>query len=261
MCAATTSRTSRFTCAVALLLFGVIRRTLTSAAAGRGLRRPRAQSWLCCRAAVDAAPAEHGSRELHHRAHRIVDGVFLSSDAVCQPSASFTTKRAAGWQLLAVAACAIGMACKGIDGYRAADGAAVRRYLSLPVASPMRSVPDGGYTLDWRSAGCCLRTSCRRVHAQARSASRPRSRAWTYLLNQAAMIARYLQLAFWPSGLVVDYGPPLPLTLRDVWPQGPAHRVAGADHGDGVAPATHPGLFRRAGSSSSSRRHRASCRS
>ena len=41
---------------------------------------------------------------------------------------------------------------------------------------------------------------------------------WTYLLNQTAMIARYLRLVFWPTGLVLDYGEPLHQTLSAVWP-------------------------------------------
>ena len=41
---------------------------------------------------------------------------------------------------------------------------------------------------------------------------------WTYLLNQSVMIVRYLRLAIWPRGLVLDYGEPLPLTLSDVAP-------------------------------------------
>jgi len=41
---------------------------------------------------------------------------------------------------------------------------------------------------------------------------------WTYLLNQTVMIVRYLRLAVWPTALVVNYGWPLPLTLRDVLP-------------------------------------------
>ena len=36
---------------------------------------------------------------------------------------------------------------------------------------------------------------------------------WTYLLNQSVMIVRYLRLAFWPRGLVLDYGEPLHITL------------------------------------------------
>ena len=43
---------------------------------------------------------------------------------------------------------------------------------------------------------------------------------WTYLLNQAQMIVRYLRLAIWPRGLVVDYGPPRALTLTDAAPYG-----------------------------------------
>jgi tetratricopeptide (TPR) repeat protein len=42
---------------------------------------------------------------------------------------------------------------------------------------------------------------------------------WTYLLNQAVMITRYLWLALWPRELVLYYGWPLPLTLGAVLPQ------------------------------------------
>jgi Flp pilus assembly protein TadD len=41
---------------------------------------------------------------------------------------------------------------------------------------------------------------------------------WTYLLNQAPLIVRYLRLSVWPVGLVVDYGLPRSLTLAEVWP-------------------------------------------
>src|SRR5258705_2096938 len=41
---------------------------------------------------------------------------------------------------------------------------------------------------------------------------------WESLLNQSVMIVRYLRLAVWPRGLVLDYGEPLPLTLSDVAP-------------------------------------------
>jgi Flp pilus assembly protein TadD len=42
--------------------------------------------------------------------------------------------------------------------------------------------------------------------------------SWTYLLNQSRLIVRYLRLAFWPAGLVIDYGVPLPLSFGQVWP-------------------------------------------
>ena len=41
---------------------------------------------------------------------------------------------------------------------------------------------------------------------------------WTYLLNQAPMVARYLRLVVWPTGLVLDYGEPIHQTLSAVWP-------------------------------------------
>jgi tetratricopeptide (TPR) repeat protein len=41
---------------------------------------------------------------------------------------------------------------------------------------------------------------------------------WTYLLNQTQMIAHYLRLSVWPRSLVVFYGWPVALTLREVLP-------------------------------------------
>jgi hypothetical protein len=42
---------------------------------------------------------------------------------------------------------------------------------------------------------------------------------WTYLVNQAPLIARYLRLSVWPVGLVLDYGLARPLSIGDVWPE------------------------------------------
>jgi protein O-mannosyl-transferase len=39
---------------------------------------------------------------------------------------------------------------------------------------------------------------------------------WTYLLNQIQMIGRYLRLTVWPGPLVLDYGLPRPVGIRDV---------------------------------------------
>ena len=39
---------------------------------------------------------------------------------------------------------------------------------------------------------------------------------WTYLLNQAVMLAEYLRRAIWPASLVLDYGEPRSLTLPEV---------------------------------------------
>lgn len=42
---------------------------------------------------------------------------------------------------------------------------------------------------------------------------------WTYLLNQADMLCRYLQLAVYPHPLLIDYGMPRQLVFADVWQQ------------------------------------------
>jgi len=42
---------------------------------------------------------------------------------------------------------------------------------------------------------------------------------WTYLLNQAAIVAGYLRLSVWPARLVVFYGWPEPVAVTDVLPQ------------------------------------------
>jgi len=41
----------------------------------------------------------------------------------------------------------------------------------------------------------------------------------SYALNQIPIVARYLRLAVWPRGLVLDYGLPQTLTVGAVWPQ------------------------------------------
>jgi protein O-mannosyl-transferase len=41
---------------------------------------------------------------------------------------------------------------------------------------------------------------------------------WAYLLDQSVMIVRYLRLAFWPRGLVLDYGEPTHVTFSQVAP-------------------------------------------
>ena len=41
---------------------------------------------------------------------------------------------------------------------------------------------------------------------------------WTYLLDQSVMIVRYLRLAVWPRGLVLDYGEPAHVTFSEVAP-------------------------------------------
>ncbi len=42
---------------------------------------------------------------------------------------------------------------------------------------------------------------------------------WTYLLNQSQMLVVYLRLSVWPDPLILDYGLPRALAIRDVLPE------------------------------------------
>lgn len=44
--------------------------------------------------------------------------------------------------------------------------------------------------------------------------------AWAYLMNQVELIPRYLRLAAWPGALVLDYGLPRALSIREIAPEG-----------------------------------------
>ena len=121
------------------------------------------------------------------------------------------------WRVLAVLSCALGMACKE----------------SMVTAPLMILVYDRVFLFGtlketwqrrWRFYAALAATW---IVLAALIWSGPRFRsagfssgvsAWTYLLNQTLMIVRYLRLAIWPSGLVVDYGVPRALGLGDVAP-------------------------------------------
>ena len=121
------------------------------------------------------------------------------------------------WSAVAVVACFAGMACK-------------ESMITAPLVVMLYDIvfvfesPGKALRTRWRFyAALC--TSWILLTALVWSGPRVRSAGfsagvspWTYLLNQTVMIARYLKLAVWPRDLVVNYGPPVPLTLGDVWP-------------------------------------------
>ncbi len=123
------------------------------------------------------------------------------------------------WEAAAVLACTLGMASKEsmvtaplavvlydrvflFDSLRAAFRGRVRLYLGLAAT--------------WVLLAALVASAPRNLSAgfTAHDAD-----PWTYLLNQAVMITRYVRLSVWPRDLVLYYGWPLPLTLTDVLPQ------------------------------------------
>ena len=132
------------------------------------------------------------------------------------------SKHLVAWQAIAFAACASGMASKEsmataplmvvlfdriflFDSLREGFKAKWRFYLAL--------------ALTWWILAYLTAPGPRSNSAGLSSGAD----VWVYLLNQSAMISRYLRLVFWPSDLVINYGPPLPYSLRDVLPVRGAH--------------------------------------
>ena len=230
--------------ACALILFGIVRRTLHESRP-HPLRRPGPRSGVCRRAALGAPSAEHRSGRLPHPADRVDDGAVLSPDALrLHP-------RGRGRSLEGMAGggrCVVrpGHGMQGVDGHRAPDGRAVRprvRVRLLPGAPP-----DGGlrsiwvWPAAWLVLAALLWSGPRVYSAGFATDVSP----WTYLLNQTAMIVRYLWLSIWPRALVANYG----------WPRAAdARRRAAAGRGGrrpcccativGAAQAAAAGLPRR----------------
>jgi tetratricopeptide (TPR) repeat protein len=120
------------------------------------------------------------------------------------------------WQVIAVVCCALGMMCKEsmataplmvvlydavfvFDGFRSAWRSRARLYTGLAAT--------------WAVLIALLATS-----PHPYSAGLTSDGAITYLLNQMVIVTRYLRLAFWPSGLVLNYGWPVALTVQQVAP-------------------------------------------
>jgi tetratricopeptide (TPR) repeat protein len=121
------------------------------------------------------------------------------------------------WQALAVAACGLGMGCKesmvtmpiAIVLY---DATLVFDSFAMAIRARWRFY--GALAATWLILAALLQTGAR-VHSAGFSTD---VSPWTYLLNQAVMLVRYLRLSVWPSSLVVNYGWPQPLTLAAVFP-------------------------------------------
>jgi protein O-mannosyl-transferase len=122
-------------------------------------------------------------------------------------------RRRVRWDIVSIASCAVGMATK--ESMVTAPIAVVLYDLvfefdSAGDALRSRAFLYGGLAATWMELGVIMWRWPRSTVGGAAVG------AWTYLLNQAQMIVRYLGLVFWPQSLVVDYGLPRALALRDV---------------------------------------------
>ncbi len=206
----------------ALLLFGIVRRTL----------QPRADSRLVSSDVVALAAAviwmvhpllSETVDYTTQRTESLMGLWFLLTLYAAIRARSWTRKKrkaipaqSPGWTAIAILACAAGMATKesmvvapiavvlydvvfGFDSIR--DAFAARRGLYL------------GLAVSWLELAAIMWRWPRSTVGGAVVSP------MTYALNQAQMIARYLWLSIWPRALVADYGVPRALHLTDVVPQ------------------------------------------
>jgi len=146
--------------------------------------------------------------------------------ALCLLLTVYTARRARApggrdrrsWLAVSTMCCVLGMACKET---MAVAPIVVLMYDRTFVFGSFRNALRArwtyyaGLSATWLVLVALLSSSPRGDSAGFADAS---VSPWEYLLNQAIMIMRYLRLAVWPRGLVLDYGEPVVLTLGAVAP-------------------------------------------
>jgi protein O-mannosyl-transferase len=201
--------------ASALVLFGILRRTMRRAGRDTSsspelLAAAAAMIWL-----------------LHPLQTEVVGYVSQRTESMmglCYLITLYATARAIekeplskGWALVAIAACAIGMACK-------------ESMVTAPVMVLLYDVVFGAHSVQQalrRRAAFYAGLAATWLLLLVLNADAPRSgsagfstaiSASTYLLNQAVMIVTYLKLSIWPHPLVLDYGRTHPIAFMTALP-------------------------------------------
>ena len=215
--------------ACALLLFGIVRRTLRRrpgdgwAASSDGVALAAALIWM-------VHPLLSETIDYTTQRTESLMGLFflLTLYAAIRarvPQKHYDRRGKSGarekgsalWTVIAIASCAAGMATK--ESMAVAPLAVllydrVFEFDSLSDALAARKVLYAGLAVTWLELAVIMRYWPRSTVGAATTVSPA-----TYALNQAQMIVRYLSLSFWPRALVVDYGVPQVRHVADVVPQ------------------------------------------
>ena len=118
------------------------------------------------------------------------------------------------WQAAAILSCAAGMACKESMVTAPVMVACFDRifvYSSVREAVRRRGTLYTGLAATWLLLAALMASGPRTTVGFRAGVD-----AWTYLLNQTTVIVDYLRLTVVPRALVVDYGVPRALALHDV---------------------------------------------
>ena len=197
--------------AAALLLFGVVRRTLE----GERLRE---------RLGADAANVALVAAlwwTIHPLVSEVIDyttqrttammGLFFLATLYCAIRA-LDSRHRARWHLFAVIACACGMASKE---EMAVAPIVVALYDRLFAFSTVREAVHARRSLYWGFAATWVGLGVLIWQWPRSTVGFAAGDAWTYLLNQAQVIPHYLRLVLWPDVLVLDYGLPRDVSIGD----------------------------------------------
>jgi protein O-mannosyl-transferase len=200
----------------ALLVFAVVRRTLVANRVDRELRERSLDLAFAVALLWALHPLNTEAVNYVTQRTEAMMGLFYLLTVYASIRAATTSSRP--WPVVAAVACASGMACKESMVTAPILVALYDRVFifdSIKAAAKERWRLYAGLAFSWLVLALLI-SSGPRIHSAGFSSG---VSAWTYLLNQAVMIVRYLRLAVWPTSLVVNYGWPVPLTLGDVLPQ------------------------------------------
>jgi Flp pilus assembly protein TadD len=196
--------------AAALLLFGVVRRTLASPALAPRFGAHATPLAFCVALLWEVHPLLSDSVTYISGRTEILAGLFLLMTLNCAISGAASangahTGRARGWYVAALLACALGTGCKEI---MVAAPLLVLLYDRLFLSASFRqALRERG----WVYAGLLatlalipLNLYMADFHRSALVGADVMS-PWDYLKTQAQVIVMYLRLSFWPHPLVIDY--------------------------------------------------------
>jgi tetratricopeptide (TPR) repeat protein len=199
----------------ALLLFGIVRRTLQKNGPGA---LPGADAtalvasllWMLHPLQSDAVDY------ITQRTESLMALFFLLTLYCAIRARRAGPGRTIRWNVASILACACGMASKESMVTAPAIVLLYDRafeFDSIGEAIRARKYLYAGLAATWLELGALEWGQPRSTVGTSTNVS-----GWIYLLNQVQMIARYLRLSVWPGPLVLDYGLPRAVAIRDVIP-------------------------------------------
>jgi Tfp pilus assembly protein PilF len=200
-----------------LVLFGLIHRTLLSDRLKARFGQAACSLATICALVWLLHPLQSQVVNYTLQRSESIMGFFYLATCYCFARGSQSSDK--GWLVLAVGACALGMASK--ESMVTAPVAVLmldRIYWADSYATLLRKrwVAYLGLALTWAILVLLMWSG---PHGRALGFS-SNVTSWIYLVNQVPVVATYLQLAFWPHPLLLDYGwPNLELGIADVVPQ------------------------------------------